>query len=136
VNSQRLLLDTHAFVWWATGSPQLPQPTLHAISNADEVTVSLATLWEIVLKESTNHPMVGTDDAYRWFADAMSQTGFETLAIEARHIGAVQHLPMHHRDPFDRLLVSQARSDDWTLVSRDKNLPAYDVAVAWWPQGG
>lgn len=128
----RLLLDTHAFVWWATGSDQLPVPTIDAIEHARSVSVSLVSLWEIVLKESTNHPMIGTPDAYRWFAEAMSYTDFSTVPIEGRHLGAVQHLPPHHHDPFDRLIVAQARDVGSTIVSRDGQLPKYDVTVAWW----
>lgn len=128
----RLLLDTHAFVWWATGSDELPPATVTAIAEAPEVSVSLVSLWEIVLKESTAHPMVGTSDAYGWFAEAMGHTDFTAIAIDARHIGAVQHLPGHHRDPFDRLLIAQARDTSSTIVSRDAQLPAYDVTVSWW----
>lgn len=75
--------------------------------------------------------MVGTDDAYRWFADAMAATTFTLLPIEARHIGGVQQLPLHHRDPFDRLLVSQAIAERRTLVSRDRRLAEYPVDVEW-----
>jgi PIN domain nuclease of toxin-antitoxin system len=126
-----LLLDTHAFLWWVTGSDRLPAATVDLIEGAPVVSVSLATLWEMVLKESTPHPMVGTDDVYRWFADAMATTDFVTIPIEARHIGGVQQLPLHHRDPFDRLLVSQAIAERRTLVSRDPRLSEYEVAVEW-----
>lgn len=132
MSTQRLLLDTHTFVWWATGSPQLPQATLESIVGDSEVSVSYASLWELVLKESTKHPMIGTNDAYRWFAEAMAQTDFRSIAIESRHIGAVQHLPHHHRDPFDRLLIAQARDGDLVLVSRDHKFASYDVTVGWW----
>ena len=132
MSGDRLLLDTHTFVWWAKGSEQLPVATIEAIRVAKDVAVSLVSLWEIVLKESTKNPMIGTDDAYRWFADAVAQTDFTTLGIEARHIGAVQHLPLHHRDPFDRLLVAQAQDERRNIVSRDGQLPAHDLVVSWW----
>lgn len=131
-NGRRLLLDAHVVVWWATGSDLLPNRTVAAIGEANDVVVSLVSLWEIVLKEATSHPMVGTSDAHRWFADALSSTDFTTLSIQARHIGAVQHLPARHRDPFDRLLVAQAMDTGHTLVSRDRQLRAYDVDVGWW----
>ena len=130
--TDRLLLDTHAFVWWATGSDQLPTATVERITAAPNVAVSVVSLWEIVLKESTSHPMIGVPDAYRWFSQAMSTTDFETLAIEARHIGDVQHLPLHHCDPFDRLLIAQAKDTNATLVSRDAQLSAYDLDIRWW----
>lgn len=93
--------------------------------------MSLVSLWEIVIKESTGHPMVGTDDASRWFADALAATDFSVVPIEARHLGAVQRLPLHHRDPFDRLLVAQAVAERRTIVSRDEQLALYDTSVIW-----
>ena len=132
MTGDRLLLDTHVLVWWATDSRELPVATVDVIERADNVAVSLVSLWEIVIKESTKNPMIGSDDAYRWFADAMAATDFGSLAIEARHIGAVQRLPMHHRDPFDRLLVAQASETRRTLVTRDDTIPNYDVDVGWW----
>jgi len=129
--ADRLLLDTHAFVWWVTGSNELSPRAIEAMHEAERVTVSLVTLWEIVLKESTKHPMVGTDDAGRWFTDALSATGFDTIGIEASHLAAVQHLPPIHADPFDRLLVAQASAANATLVTRDRRIPSYDVATLW-----
>lgn len=129
--ADRLLLDTHAFVWWVTGSNELSPRAIEAMHEAERVTASLVTLWEIVLKESTKHPMVGTDDAGRWFTDALSATGFDTIGIEASHLAAVQHLPPIHADPFDRLLVAQASAANATLVTRDRRIPSYDVATLW-----
>lgn len=127
----RLLLDTHTFVWWVTGSSELSPSAIDAIDAADHVDVSLVTLWEIVLKESTKHPMIGTDDAGRWFSDALAATNFGTLGIEAAHLAAVQHLPPIHSDPFDRLLVAQADSANAVLVTRDARIPGYSVATLW-----
>lgn len=129
--SDRLLLDTHAFVWWVTASPELSAGAVGAIRGAAEVSVSLVSLWEIVLKEATRHPMVGTDHAGRWFADAMSATDFASLPIEARHVAAVQHLPGHHADPFDRLLIAQATDTGRAIVTRDRTIPKYDVLTVW-----
>ena len=127
----RFLLDTHAFVWWTTGSSELSPRAIDAIHKAERVDVSLVTLWEIVLKESTKHPMVGTDDAGRWFADALSTTTFDTIGVEASHLAAVQHLPPIHTDPFDRLLVAQAGATNAALVTRDRSIPNYDIATLW-----
>lgn len=127
----RLLLDTHTFVWWSTASSELGTTTIDRIVAADDVYVSLVSLWEIVLKESTPRPMLGTEDAFGWFAEAISVSAFTTLAIEARHLGRVQALPLHHRDPFDRLLIAQAQLEHLTLVTRDEQIPLYDVDVSW-----
>ena len=126
-----LLLDTRAFVWWVIGSDRLPSSVIARIERAARVCVSDVSLWEIVLKESTKHPMVGTDDAHRWFDEARSATGFETLSITTRHIGGVQRLPLHHRDPFDRLLIAQAVAESLSVVSADTEFPAYPVETLW-----
>lgn len=128
-----LLLDTHAFVWWSTGSSELPSETVELIADAPTVAVSLVSLWEIVLKESTPRPMIGTDNAERWFTEAMAATDFKLLSIEARHLGEVQRLPMHHRDPFDRLLIAQAKLAGRVVVTRDRAFGNYDVEVFWHP---
>lgn len=126
-----LLLDTHAFVWWSTGSSELPSETIELIAEAPTVAVSLVSLWEIVLKESTPRPMIGTDNVERWFAEAMAATDFKLLSIEPRHIGEVQRLPLHHRDPFDRLLIAQAKLAGTAVVTRDQAFDNYDVEVVW-----
>jgi PIN domain nuclease of toxin-antitoxin system len=126
-----LLLDTHTLVWWAIGSPQLPPETVQLIGESKDVRVSLVSLWEIVLKESTRHPMIGTDDSLGWFNEALASTPFELLAISAQHLGGVQSLPDRHRDPFDRLLVAQAIHEGLSLVSRDATLSEYPVEVLW-----
>jgi PIN domain nuclease of toxin-antitoxin system len=127
--SDDLLLDTHVLVWWATGSDELNTSMVARIDRADRVLVSAVSLWEIVLKESTRHPMVGTDDAHGWFADAMELSGFERLDITVRDLGDVQHLPIVHRDPFDRLLIAQARRRGARIVTKDATIPRYEVAT-------
>ncbi|MEM1333005.1 MAG: type II toxin-antitoxin system VapC family toxin [Actinomycetota bacterium] len=127
----RLLLDTHAFVWWVTGSDELSTVAIEAIRAAEYVDVSLVTLWEIVLTESTKHPMIGTDDVGAGFADALAATGFSTVGIEAAPLAAVQRLEPHHIDPFDRLLVAQARALGSTLVTRDRQIQQYEIRTLW-----
>ncbi len=127
----RLLLDTHALVWWVLDSTQLPPSLIGAVEAADEVAVSPLSLWEIVIKQSTGRPILGIADPSRWFSQAMSASGFSLLTIELGHIAAVHDLPMLHRDPFDRLLVAQASVEGLTLVSRDRQLAKYPVSVIW-----
>jgi PIN domain nuclease of toxin-antitoxin system len=129
VREDRLLLDTHVLVWWATGSERLGDAVVQRIAAADEVRVSAVSLWELVLKESTAHPMVGTADAGRWFADAMAASSFDVLDITVADIGAVQHLPPIHRDPFDRLLIAQAERNAMRLVTKDSNVQRYPIAT-------
>ena len=127
----RLLLDTHVFVWWMSASRRVPDAVVSAIERASTVHVSLVSLWEVILKETTNHPMIGTDDAAGWFVTAMNTSGFELLGIELRHVAAVQRLPPLHTDPFDRILIAQATAEGLTLVSADRTVRRYPLSTVW-----
>jgi PIN domain nuclease of toxin-antitoxin system len=95
-----------------------------AIRGADQVYVSAVTGWEISIKTS-----LGRLETTRSVVDAVTESGFEELPLRLVHARAVEELPWHHRDPFDRMLVAQAREEGLTLVSRDEVLPRYDVRV-------
>jgi len=126
-----LLLDTHAVIWLSRDPDQLPSTLRRSIDDAQNVFASAVSLWEIAIKESGPSPMVGTHDALEWFTSFLATAGLTLLPIELRHVGAVQHLPTHHGDPFDRLLIAQARVEQLTIVSRDRQLSRYDVSVIW-----
>jgi PIN domain nuclease of toxin-antitoxin system len=120
----RLLLDTHTFVWW--DNDELPRGVRDRIRSAEAVYVSAVSAWEIAIKAA-----LGKMTARAALADALAEYGFDALPITVRHADAVRTLPPHHRDPFDRLLVAQARIEDLTLVSRDPAFRAYGVAQFW-----
>ncbi len=115
----RLLLDTHALIWWDEGTG-LNKAAQKAIRDADQVFVSAASAWEIASKAS-----LGRIDPRRSFAEAIEENGFEELPVLVRHATAVSSLPWHHRDPFDRLLIAQAQVDRLTIVTRDPAFAAY-----------
>ncbi|HUP53406.1 MAG TPA: type II toxin-antitoxin system VapC family toxin [Longimicrobiales bacterium] len=119
----RLLLDTHVLIWWDEGA-RLTAKATDAIRSADQVYVSAASGWEIAIKASLGR--LSTD---RRVVDAVVESGFEELAVRLVHAEGVQALPWHHRDPFDRLLVSQALADTLTVVTRDRIFDAYGVRV-------
>ncbi len=119
----RLLLDTHVLIWWDAGAA-LSEKALNAIREAEQVYVSAVTGWEIAIKES-----LGRLETTRSVSDAVTQSGFEELPLRLVHARSVVDLPWHHRDPFDRMLVAQAREEALTLVSRDKVLLQYDVRL-------
>lgn len=119
-----VLLDTHTFLWWDEG--KLPRPVVRWIQNAGEVYVSAASAWEIAIKAA-----LGKIAVRATVADAIRDYGFSALPITLEHADAVATLPHHHRDPFDRILVAQARLEGLTLVSRDAVLQRYDVRVVW-----
>jgi len=118
-------------VWCVNEPEKIPPAVRDLIDDAGRVFVSLISLWEIVVKESTARPIVGTRDAQGWFNEAMADAGHRLLAIRTRHVGAIQALPLHHGDPFDRLLVAQATVEDVPIVTADSLLDRYDVEVIW-----
>lgn len=121
----RLLLDTSAFLWWLGDDPALGGSARAAIAQADnEVFVSAASAWEIAVKRAT-----GTLEAPFDVAEALAGNHFEELPIDVRHATAAGALPPHHEDPFDRMLVAQARLEHLTLVAHDAAFERYDVEL-------
>jgi len=120
----RLLLDTHTLLWWDAG--ELDKAVVKRIQSAAEVYVSAATLWEVAIKSALGKLVIG-----RSLRALLDDNGFVSLPIDVPHIEALASLPTHHRDPFDRMLVAQARAEHLTLVTKDPLLALYDVAVVW-----
>ncbi len=119
----RLLLDTHVLIWWDAGA-DLSEKAMNAIREAEQVYVSAVTGWEIAIKTS-----LGRLETTRSVADAVAESGFEELPVRLAHARSLADLPWHHRDPFDRMLITQARAEGLTLVSRDSVLLRYDVRI-------
>jgi PIN domain nuclease of toxin-antitoxin system len=121
----RLLIDTHVFIWSVTGSRQLKAPVREYLSQAQVVYVSAASIWEIAIKARLGK-IEGDADA---FARAIEDSGFKELPVLSRHAAAVAKLPLHHTDPFDRLLLAQAFSEPLRLVTADSILATYGGGV-------
>lgn len=121
----RLLLDTHVFIWSVMASRQLKSDARAYLASAQAVYVSAASIWEIAIKAQLGK-IEGDAQA---FAAAIETSGFEELAVTAAHAAAVARLPLHHADPFDRLLLAQAFSEPLRLVTADRALAAYGGAV-------
>lgn len=119
----RLLLDTHALIWWDAGTG-LRRAAECSIRDADQVYVSAVCGWEIAIKAS-----LGRLRTKRAVADAVIESGFEELPVRLHHAAALARLPWHHRDPFDRMLVAQALVEGLTLVTRDRAFRPYGVGV-------
>ena len=127
----RLLLDTHVALWAITDHPRLPASIRALIADpANTIVVSAASLWEIAIKHGlarggpNDMPLSG-DQALSFFR----QAGYQLLAIAPEHVIAVEQLPAHHTDPFDRLLVAQALSEPLRLVSHDPAIARYGDMV-------
>ncbi len=127
----RLLLDTHAWIWWNTGNPRLGPSLVEAIrSNRDGVHVSAASVWETV----TKHRLGKLPDAGP-FVDQIESViagdGFLPLPITTRHVAVAAQFDHPHRDPFDRLLIAQALTDQLTLVSNETLFDSFGVDRLW-----
>lgn len=122
----RLLLDTHALLWFLAGDPALGDPARRAIEDpANERRVSVASLWEIAIKISLGK--LDVQGGFDAVVAALPENDFDLLALEVRHVRRLVDLPFHHRDPFDRVLIAQAIEDDLTIVTADRSFIAYGV---------
>ena len=127
----RLLLDTHAFIWWVNGSERLPRRARRAIDSAANVVfVSAASAWEITTKYHRGR----LDEAVALAPDvpgAIADQDFEELPITVADAARAGALPGPHRDPFDRMLIAQALSRDLVLISNDAAFDRYPVRRLW-----
>jgi PIN domain nuclease of toxin-antitoxin system len=127
----RLLLDTHAFLWWVLDDPRLSTTGRELIADpATEVLFSAVSGWEIAIKARTGRLDL-PKDVPGFVLDQLRRNRFSVLPIELRHTLRAHGLPEHHRDPFDRLLVAQAEIEAVPLLSRDPLLAAYGIELRW-----
>jgi len=126
----RLLLDTHTLLWWLLDDPELPAAPRLAIESADAVFVSAASVWEVAIKQRLGK-LPELRFAVTELPGLIRDSRFIPLPVDERHAAAVGALPLHHRDPFDHLLIAQALSEQLTLVSRDRQFAAYGVKLRW-----
>ena len=124
----RMLLDTHLLVW-AMGSPERLSAALAAMLQdpANTPVFSVASLWELVIKQGLGKPDFRVEPAL--LRRALLDGGWQELPVQAHHALAVAALPLLHRDPFDRLLLAQASSDGLLLITADQQLAAYPGPV-------
>jgi len=120
-----LLLDTHTFLWWLSNPAFLSPAASSAISDPqNRVLVSVVSLWEIAIKRQ-----IGKLAAPINLEHDVQRVGFEVLPLEAKHIVATERLPLHHRDPFDRMLIAQALIEGASLVTRDPSMTLYQAPI-------
>ncbi|EGK71728.1 hypothetical protein METUNv1_01952 [Methyloversatilis universalis FAM5] len=123
-----ILLDTHVALWAITDSPRLRAPARELIaSSSNQVWISAATIWEISIKHTLargDMPVSGSE-ALRYF----NASGFRMLPVEAEHAVAVETLPAHHQDPFDRILVAQALTEPMRLITHDATVARYSDTI-------
>ena len=127
----RLLLDTHAFLWWLAGSERLSESARGAIAGeANDILISAASAWEMATKYRLGK-LPGVGDIVLDIADSIAGQGFEELVITVADGGRAGRLPDLHRDPFDRMLIAQALARDIVLVSNETLFDMYGVRRLW-----
>ena len=116
-----LLLDTHVFLWFVIQSPRLSKTIYHQIETTPVVYISAASLWEIVIKIQLNKLAADPNELAAKIADS----GFQELPVSVAHTLALERLPLHHRGPFDRILVAQAQVEHLRMLTCDASLKPY-----------
>ncbi|HJU12436.1 MAG TPA: type II toxin-antitoxin system VapC family toxin [Candidatus Binataceae bacterium] len=120
----RLLLDTHIFLWWWSGDRKLSGATRRLIGRAEEVFVSAASAWEIVIKAALGKLRFEGE-----IGEAVEACQFTELPIATRHAEALRKLARYHSDPFDRMLIAQAKVEFLTIVTLDQAFKMYPVTI-------
>ena len=127
-----LILDTHTFLWYTGGKPELSDYARELIEDrANTKWVSIASPWEIAIKASTARGIELHVPFAELFPNQLFSNGFELLTISWPHLRQVASLPLHHRDPFDRLIIAQSLAEDMPVVSADSAFDAYGVSRLW-----
>jgi PIN domain nuclease of toxin-antitoxin system len=120
----RLLLDTHVLLWRMHGVPTLGDQASDHVEAAEELVVSVISFVEVGIKAATGKLRMPVS-----FRERVLESGARILGLTPEHGLAIAELPLHHRDPFDRLLIAQARSEGLTILTADQHFARYDVPV-------
>ena len=122
------LLDTSTLLW-ALGEPERLSMKARRLVDAGENVVSVASYWEVVIKAQKG--LLSIDDLATWWRRAIELTAARVLLIRASHITALAALPLLHKDPFDRILIAQAKAEGLALVTNDRPIREYPVQIVW-----
>lgn len=126
-----LLLDTHTFVWWRDDPEKLSTKAFELISDPDnEVYLSVVSAWELQIKIALNKFEL-KESLQSSIEEEQQTNGFQLLPVTLPHVLHLEHLPPHHKDPFDRLLISQAAVENMHLVSGDVRFTDYSISLLW-----
>ena len=123
------LLDTHTLIWFLENDPQLPVFTRSLIETTPTVYISIVSLWEIAIK--TNIGKLNLSFSFNTIEPNLTTLGITQLPITIKDLETYLTLPLHHRDPFDRILISQALNHSLTFISRDTEFRPYPIQQVW-----
>lgn len=122
---RRYLIDTHILIWAMEGDSRLSPKYRSIVADGSSLYVSIVTLWEMAIKRS-----LGKLDIKLEVLAALAEYDIEILPLKTMHIGVIEHLPHHHRDPFDRMLIAQAMREKLDMLTADRNFSLYDITIA------
>ena len=124
-----LLLDTHVLLWFLADDPHMRPDTLELIGDPrNDVFVSAASAWEIAIKVKLGKLAVASNIG-KWLPEELAANRMKPLTITVAHAAGVEDMPLHHGDPFDRLLIAQARAENLTIVTSDRGFERYEVPL-------
>ena len=127
----KCLLDTHTFLWWNLGDPQLSEKATEIIADGkNEIYLSAASTWEIAIKTEKGRLILPEEPA-QYIANRINLHHFQALAIQISHSVQGYNLPNHHTDPFDRLLIAQSQLESFPIITKDRLINLYDVETIW-----
>ncbi len=125
----KLLLDTHIFIWWDSQPNKLSSSALTELHNSsNEIFLSVTSIWEMQIKSQLGK-LILRQSLPQLIKDQEQVNGLRLLSVEANHVFALDGLPFHHKDPFDRLLIAQAGVENMTILSMDSVFPLYGVSL-------
>lgn len=125
MSERRFLVDTHIMIWAMEGDTKLPEKYRQIVADGSLIYVSMASLWEIAIKTSIGKLEIQAD-----ITETLREYDIEVLQMTISHIEAVRTLPHHHRDPFDRMLIAQAMTENLSLLTVDRHFAPYGVTIA------
>jgi PIN domain nuclease of toxin-antitoxin system len=126
----KAILDTHAFLWALAGDARMSRHARDIFAGSADLSLSIASIWEILIKVQSgklNFPR----PAGLYVIRRLAENRIKTLPISIDHLLALERLPMHHRDPFDRMLIAQSMEEDWPIITADPMFKQYPIQVIW-----
>ena len=126
----KAILDTHAFLWAIAGDARMSHHARDIFAGSTDLSLSIASIWEILIKVQSgklNFPR----PAGPYVLSRLAENRIKRLPISIDHMLALERLPMHHRDPFDRMLIAQSMEEDWPIITADPMFKQYPIRVIW-----
>ena len=127
----KILLDTHAFLWWIRDDPRLSRRARELVtSGRNELFLSVTCVWEILTKTQTGKLRLA-ESAQKFVAEQLTANNIQVLPLTLDHVFRLEQLPLHHRDPFDRILIAQSLEEEFPILSADPLLKNYSATLLW-----